>query len=119
MTTRTESLSFDTAGGATDAFVAMPEGETERAVILIHEWWGLNDHIKDIAERYAAEGFIAIAPEGNQPMTSYYEDLRPVDGVMVAHRIRTQTPSFEIILTSTEVKHNLLIDDSKFARPKI
>lgn len=63
MTTRTESLSFDTAGGATDAFVAMPEGETERAVILIHEWWGLNDHIKDIAERYAAEGFIAIAPD--------------------------------------------------------
>ena len=62
---------------------------------------------------------IAIAPEGNQPMTTYYEDLRPVDGVMVAHRIRTQTPSFEIILTSTEVKHNLLIDDSKFARPKI
>lgn len=62
--------------------------------------------------------FIAIAPEGNQPMTSYYEDLRPVDGVMVAHRVRTQTPSFEIILTSTEVKHNLPIDDSKFARPK-
>ncbi len=63
MTTRTESLSFDTAGGATDAFVAMPEGETDRAVILVHEWWGLNDHIKDIAERYAAEGFIAIAPD--------------------------------------------------------
>ena len=63
MTTRTESLSFETAGGLTTAFVAMPEGETERAVILIHEWWGLNDHIKDIAERYAAEGFIAIAPD--------------------------------------------------------
>lgn len=63
MTTRSESLSFDTAGGATDAFVAMPEGETDRVVILIHEWWGLNDHIKDIAERYAAEGFIAIAPD--------------------------------------------------------
>ena len=63
MNTRTESLSFETAGGLTTAFVAMPEGETERAVILIHEWWGLNDHIKDIAERYAAEGFIAIAPD--------------------------------------------------------
>lgn len=63
MTTRTESLSFDTAGGMTDAFVALPEGETDRAVILIHEWWGLNDHIKDIAERYASEGFIAIAPD--------------------------------------------------------
>lgn len=60
---RTETLSFETANGPTTAFVAMPEGETERAVILIHEWWGLNDHIKDIAGRYASEGFIAIAPD--------------------------------------------------------
>ena len=31
--------------------------------MVIQEWWGLNDHIKDIASRYAAEGFIAIAPD--------------------------------------------------------
>jgi carboxymethylenebutenolidase len=31
--------------------------------VVIQEWWGLNDHIKDIAGRYAAEGFIAIAPD--------------------------------------------------------
>jgi carboxymethylenebutenolidase len=30
---------------------------------VIQEWWGLNDHIKDIAGRYADEGFIAIAPD--------------------------------------------------------
>jgi carboxymethylenebutenolidase len=60
---RTETLSFETANGPTTAFVAMPEDESERAVILIHEWWGLNGHIKDIADRYAAEGFIAIAPD--------------------------------------------------------
>ena len=60
---RTESLSFNTAGGETSAFVAHPEQETQRAVIVIQEWWGLNDHIKDIAGRYAAEGFLAIAPD--------------------------------------------------------
>ena len=60
---RTESLSFNTAGGETSAFVARPDGETKRAVVVIQEWWGLNDHIKDIAARYAAEGFIAIAPD--------------------------------------------------------
>jgi hypothetical protein len=62
--------------------------------------------------------FTAIAPEGNQQMTVFYEDHRKIDGVMVPFRIRTQTPSFEIVLTSTEVKHNLPIDDSKFAKPK-
>ena len=60
---RTESLSFDTANGPTGAYAALPDGETTRAVIVVHEWWGLNDHIKDIANRYADEGFIAIAPD--------------------------------------------------------
>lgn len=63
MIMRSETLSFDTANGPTSAYVAIPEIEATRAIILIHEWWGLNDHIKDIAGRYAAEGFIAIAPD--------------------------------------------------------
>lgn len=60
---RTETLSFDTSHGATTAYVAMPDQPTNKAVLVIQEWWGLNDHIKDIAGRYAGEGFIAIAPD--------------------------------------------------------
>ena len=60
---RTENLSFETKGGATTAFVAVPELKTNKAVVVIQEWWGLNDHIKDITGRYADEGFIAIAPD--------------------------------------------------------
>ena len=59
----TENLSFDTGNGATTAYVAMPDGGSQKAVIVIQEWWGVNDHIKDIANRYADEGFIAIAPD--------------------------------------------------------
>ncbi|MBS1793258.1 MAG: dienelactone hydrolase family protein [Acidobacteria bacterium] len=58
-----ETLSFGTAGGETTAYVAAPDAPNGRAVILIQEWWGLNEHIKDIARRYAAEGFTAIAPD--------------------------------------------------------
>jgi len=60
---QTETLGFDTANGPTSAFVASPDGGGERAVLVIQEWWGLNDHIKDIARRYADEGFTAIAPD--------------------------------------------------------
>ncbi len=60
---KSETLSFDTANGETTAYVARPEQGGEKAVILIQEWWGVNDHIKDIAGRYAAEGFTAIAPD--------------------------------------------------------
>jgi carboxymethylenebutenolidase len=60
----TETLNFETAGGATTAYAALPEKiDTGKAVIVVQEWWGLNEHIKDIANRYAAEGFIAIAPD--------------------------------------------------------
>lgn len=60
---KTETLSFSTANGDTTAYVAMPDDANGQSVILIQEWWGLNDHIKDIAERYAGEGFTAIAPD--------------------------------------------------------
>jgi carboxymethylenebutenolidase len=62
---KTEKLDLETGGGKTSAFVALPS-ETERgaaAVILIQEWWGINDHIRDIAGRYASEGFVCVAPD--------------------------------------------------------
>ncbi len=60
---RDETLSFNTSNGPTMAYTALAETQPDKAIIVIHEWWGLNDHIKDIAGRYAAEGFIAIAPD--------------------------------------------------------
>ncbi len=60
---RAETLNIETANGPTTAYVAQPDRDGGTAVILIQEWWGLNDHIKDIAGRYADEGFTAIAPD--------------------------------------------------------
>lgn len=46
------------------AYVAGPQTREKRpAVIVVQEWWGLNDHIKDVAGRFAREGYIAIAPD--------------------------------------------------------
>ena len=46
------------------AYVAAPQTKEKRpAIIVIQEWWGLTDHIKDVACRYAAEGYVAIAPD--------------------------------------------------------
>jgi carboxymethylenebutenolidase len=60
---KNETLTFNTGGGDTTAYVARPDQANVEAVILIQEWWGLNDHIKDIANRYADEGFTAVAPD--------------------------------------------------------
>jgi carboxymethylenebutenolidase len=46
-----------------DAYFAKPKGKPKGAVIVIHEVWGLVDHIKSIADRFAEEGYIALAPD--------------------------------------------------------
>jgi carboxymethylenebutenolidase len=60
---KTETLNLNPSRGATTAHVARPDTETTAAVLLIQEWWGINDHIRDIAGRYANEGYLCIAPD--------------------------------------------------------
>jgi carboxymethylenebutenolidase len=60
---RTDTLSFDTGGGETTAYAAIPDSGSKRAVLVIQEYWGVNENIKDIANRLASEGFIAIVPD--------------------------------------------------------
>ena len=59
----TETLNLTTANGPTTAYIARPEGGFGAAVLLIQEWWGINDHIRDIAGRYAREGYLCVAPD--------------------------------------------------------
>ena len=60
---KTETMNLNPSRGATTAYVARPDTDTAAVVILIQEWWGINDHIRDLAGRYANEGFICIAPD--------------------------------------------------------
>jgi carboxymethylenebutenolidase len=45
------------------AYRAEPTGDPKAGLIVIHEIWGLVDHIKDVADRFAAEGFLVVAPD--------------------------------------------------------
>jgi len=60
---RVSSLDLNTPQGSTTAYVDRPEHDTNTAVILIQEWWGINQHIRDIASRYADEGYNCVAPD--------------------------------------------------------
>jgi carboxymethylenebutenolidase len=53
----------DLDGGPLPAYRAEAVGELRGALIVIHEIWGLVDHIKDVADRYAAEGYLVIVPD--------------------------------------------------------
>ena len=58
-----ESLNLSTSSGATTAYVTRPHEPVSAAVILIQEYWGINDHIRDLAGRYAKEGYLCVAPD--------------------------------------------------------
>ncbi len=50
--------------GPGEGYLAVPQGSGPfPAVVVIQEWWGLDDHIKSVAERFANEGYVAIAPD--------------------------------------------------------
>jgi carboxymethylenebutenolidase len=60
---KTELLNLNASGGATTAHVARPDHDATAAIILIQEYWGINDHIRDLAGRYANEGYVCVAPD--------------------------------------------------------
>lgn len=60
----TKTIEVSGPAGAVRVFEARPKaGGPHPAVIVIQEWWGLNDHIKDVAARFAREGYAALAPD--------------------------------------------------------
>ena len=49
---------------ASDAFVAWPEGRgSAPAIVVLHEWWGLDAHMRDLARQLARQGYVAVVPD--------------------------------------------------------
>jgi carboxymethylenebutenolidase len=58
-----EMVTFPSNGHECQGYLAKPASGRGPGVVVIQEWWGLNDNIKDIANRFATEGFVALAPD--------------------------------------------------------
>ncbi len=61
-----QNITFETAGATPSTahgYLATPPSGSGPGVILIQEWWGLDDHMVDVADRLAAEGFVVLAPD--------------------------------------------------------
>ena len=61
---KTSDVTFPADGVDGMGYVAQPGDDSPHpGVIVIQEWWGLDAHIRDIADRFAREGFVALAPD--------------------------------------------------------
>lgn len=58
-----EMITWTTNGEEVPGYLSLPENTPAPGVIVIQEFWGLEPHIKDVADRVAAEGYVALAPD--------------------------------------------------------
>ncbi|HLL17135.1 MAG TPA: dienelactone hydrolase family protein [Pyrinomonadaceae bacterium] len=58
-----QMVEFKSNGATATGYLAVPEGGSGAGIVVIQEWWGLVPHIKNVCERFAAEGFVALAPD--------------------------------------------------------
>jgi carboxymethylenebutenolidase len=55
-------IEFAANGRNAPGYLSAPSGGGP-GLIVVQEWWGLVDHIRDVADRFAAEGFVVLAPD--------------------------------------------------------
>ncbi len=58
-----QNVTFPSGGRTAHGYLALPQTGRGPGVVVIQEWWGLTSHIADVANRLAAEGFVALAPD--------------------------------------------------------
>jgi len=58
-----QRVEFPSNGHTCRGYLATPSSGKGQAVVVIQEWWGIVSHIEDVVERFAKEGFVAIAPD--------------------------------------------------------
>lgn len=61
---RKETIHYPSLAGEASGYLSLPASHGNHpAIIVIQEWWGLNDWVKEQADRFAAKGYVALAPD--------------------------------------------------------
>jgi carboxymethylenebutenolidase len=56
-------VEFEANGGKAGGYLAVPESGHGPGVVVLQEWWGVDEHIRGYCDRFAGEGFLALAPD--------------------------------------------------------
>ena len=58
-----QNVTFASNGGEAHGYLALPESGHGPGLVVIQEWWGLTSHMASLVDRFAAAGFVALAPD--------------------------------------------------------
>ena len=56
-------VEFQSNGDTATGYLAEPESGKGPGVVVLQEWWGVDDHIRSVVDRFASEGYVALAPD--------------------------------------------------------
>src|SRR5262245_48582737 len=86
LTAMAETVEFRSNGGVASGYLATPAAGSGPGVLVIQEWWGLDSGIKEMTDRLAAAGFVALAPD------LYHGQLAAHDEMDKASQLMQQLP---------------------------
>jgi carboxymethylenebutenolidase len=100
-----QNVTFPSAGSTAHGYLALPPSGQGPGVIVIQEWWGLTDHIADVTDRLAQEGFVALAPDlyGGNVAHESGEALRMMQDLPVARGVELLSGAVDHLLGLPEV----------------
>ena len=91
--------------GSASGYLSLPAAKRGPGVLVLQEWWGLVDHIKDVADRFAAAGYVALAPDlyRGEQSTSPTEAQRLLMALDIADTARMLRGGAEFLLAHDAV----------------
>ncbi|GAA6618249.1 dienelactone hydrolase family protein [Scytonema sp. NUACC26] len=95
---RTSYVKIPNNGLQIDAYLAEPSGEGRfSAIIVVQEIFGVNIHIREVTERFAKEGYVAIAPAIFQRTAPGFETGYTPEDIQLGRKYKEQTTASEIL----------------------
>jgi carboxymethylenebutenolidase len=94
---QTTSVQIPNGDLSIDAYLAEPTGGTFPGVVVVQEIWGVNAHIRDVTERLAREGYVAIAPAIFQRSAPGFEGNYDADSTVLGRKYKEATKADELL----------------------
>ena len=97
----TSWISVPTSGGAFDAYLALPPAGRGPGLVLFQEIFGVNEHIRMVAEQYALDGFVVLAPDvfwrQQQRVELGYEGADRQKGISMATAMKPEEMMLDVL----------------------
>lgn len=106
---KTQLVQYQSGGDTVTGYMAFPEGKGPfPAVILIHEWWGLNDWMKANAKKFADAGYLVLAIDLYRGEVATDQDAAHelMRGLPEDRATRDVQAAFAYLVSRSEVQHN-------------